>query len=106
MKLEYQVCSLELAKRLKELGVKQESEFQWVNNDPSRTDALAIYVYHNDFIQEHGAESSVVCSAFTVAELLNILLECGLKSILLPLAGKHSEADYLARYLINEKAKI
>jgi hypothetical protein len=29
MKLEQQVCSLELAKKLKELGVKQESLFWW-----------------------------------------------------------------------------
>jgi len=29
MKLEKQVCSLELAKRLKELGVKQDSEYEW-----------------------------------------------------------------------------
>ena len=29
MKLEKQVCSLELAKKLKELGVKQDSHFYW-----------------------------------------------------------------------------
>ena len=29
MKLEQQVCSLELAKELKKLGVKQKSEFYW-----------------------------------------------------------------------------
>ena len=29
MKLEHQVCSLELARKLKDLGVKQESYFYW-----------------------------------------------------------------------------
>lgn len=35
MKLEQQVCSLELAKKLKELGVKQESVFWWRNDYPN-----------------------------------------------------------------------
>lgn len=35
MQLEQQVCSLELAKKLKELGVKQESLFYWIESyDP------------------------------------------------------------------------
>ena len=32
MKLEEQVCSLDLAKRLKELGVTQESAFYWMHD--------------------------------------------------------------------------
>ncbi len=35
MKLEKQLCSLELAKKLKALGVKQDSHFKWLNT-PTR----------------------------------------------------------------------
>ena len=38
MKLEEQVCSLELAKELKELGVKQDSMFYW-----EHTETLGIF---------------------------------------------------------------
>jgi len=59
MKLKDQVCSLELAKKLKKLGVEQESLFNWVNEkltfeQPSK---------------EFKVASTSWYSAFTVAEL-------------------------------------
>ena len=57
MKLEDQVCSLELAKRLKALGVKQESAF---------------YFYGDGSVQ-FGKAMGWTCSAFTVAELGEML---------------------------------
>ena len=81
MNLEEQVCSLELAKRLKELGVKQESYFYWTE-------------YANGFelrpigikggligvmLEKAHIESRVIpkgcISAFTVAELGEMLKE-------------------------------
>lgn len=76
MELEKQVVSLELAKKLKELGVKQDSYFWWVREDLKRTesnenpwmlwDETAISEY------ETGKEIDWV-SAFTVAELGEML---------------------------------
>lgn len=58
MKLEQQVCGLELAKRLKELGVKQDSFYLWdgVDKNLIRADA-------DGWLIER------CYSAFTVAEL-------------------------------------
>lgn len=69
MKLEDQVCSLELAKKLKELGVKQESYFYWSCDHINTTQhGLSRYNLHD------GIESnSENWSAFTVAELGEIL---------------------------------
>jgi hypothetical protein len=65
MKLESQLTSLELSKRLDELGVKQESLFYWVKSaNPNYGDWLIAmidgfnHVYHDEAI-----------SAFTIAEL-------------------------------------
>ena len=71
MELKKQVCSLELAKRLKELGVKQESFwYYWeLNGTP-----------HNNFrkytiLQHRKSEDEDIphISAFTVAELGEML---------------------------------
>jgi hypothetical protein len=79
MKLEQQVCNLELAKRLKELGVKQESLFWWVqqvDEVPSKSgrhlptyrpvDSWVVL----DRLGEHGQKS---IAALTVAELGELL---------------------------------
>lgn len=63
MTLEQQVCSLDLAKRLKELGVKQESYFWWCRYKENGW-ALS---------SEIGTESLEEVAAFTVAELGEML---------------------------------
>ena len=67
MKIEYQVCSLELSQKLKDLGVPQESLFYWTPD------------FNNDFDLIYGEPTSgwqrkgARVSAFTVAELGEIL---------------------------------
>ncbi|MDD5110715.1 MAG: hypothetical protein PHI63_05920 [Patescibacteria group bacterium] len=73
MKLEQQVCDLKLAKRLKELGVPQESLFWWrtTKNDPS--DVLIL-----DMRDAHSRYFDYV-SAFTVAELEDLMGKNGIE---------------------------
>lgn len=69
MELEKQVCSRELAKRLKELGFKQESLFYWAQG-------LTIYPnapFANSKWRNGGKTPLYGYSAFTVAELGEIL---------------------------------
>jgi len=60
MKLEQQVCRLGLAKRLKELGVKQDAFLVW-DEDEERICRRELYEHHNYY------------SAFSVAELGEML---------------------------------
>jgi len=62
MKLENQVSSLELSKKLKELGINQESLFKWHGEK-------------NNWEIKLSTETSSNISAFTVAELGEMLPE-------------------------------
>ena len=65
MKLEQQVCSLKLAKKLKELGVERESYFYWTK----RTDKKQLFVEEYIVCQGKMPENDDEFPAFTVAEL-------------------------------------
>lgn len=64
MKVESQVCSVELAKKLLSLGVKQESYFHW------KYDESYYLVAHNS---RYFGGNGMVASAFSVAELGEML---------------------------------
>lgn len=72
MKLEDQVCSLELSKRLKELKVKQESLFWWGEYSADNQFKGDIKVC-TDLHTADKVNYSNVCSTFTVAELGEML---------------------------------
>lgn len=69
MKLEDQVCSLELSKRLKELGVKQESLFVWEYYD-DQCHGVKFIPYA---VVPSEMNKFKLYSAFTVAELGEML---------------------------------
>lgn len=85
MKLENQVCSLELAKKLKELGVKQESLFYWMVNHQVSKDDIAYGSYDDWYLEyidevpssilsgENKERQNETYCAFTVAELGEML---------------------------------
>ena len=70
MKLEQQCVSLELAKKMKELGFEQESLFWWTKNRAG----LKPYVEYEKFIDKRTVHHKYLdCSAYTVAELGEML---------------------------------
>jgi len=68
MKLKDQVTSLELSKKLKELGAEQKSLWYWDNHEG----------LDQGFILTQEAETEEFYSAFTVAELGEMLKEYAL----------------------------
>lgn len=67
MPIEDQVCSLPLAKRLKELGVKQESHFYYSSDEFWRLGQTGKKVWNISVLDFKQGSNAV--SAFTVAEL-------------------------------------
>lgn len=96
MKLEDQVVSLELAKKLKELGVKQESAFIWMNTGKNYECVL-----EPDLDRWYDGQRretwQVDCAAFTVAELGEMLPDT-----VIPRAGQLYGGQY--RYLNIDKS--
>jgi len=78
--LHQQVTSLELSKRLKELGVKQEGAFYWQFPKPMESlpfNKRPFEERHDWFLTNSGnldwCKEDIRCAAFTVAELGKIL---------------------------------
>lgn len=70
MKLQDQVCSLELSKQLKNLGFKQESLFWWFeSNDKNDT----LLCFDAKLPNEYSYDFEKSCSAYTSAELGEML---------------------------------
>ena len=92
-------CDLEYAKKIKELGVKQEGVWWWWVNKLShlgrpmlRNFGSGEFKYWDRFV------------AFTVAELLNVLTEIKRCDRIIP-SGIDNVANFLAQEVINEKER-
>jgi len=73
MKIEDQVCSLELAKKLKELGVKQESLFYWQQSYQEMKGGQTASFFEITQVKKESKKGMMCFSAFTVAELGEML---------------------------------
>ena len=92
MKLETQVVSLNLAKRLKELGVKQESLFYW--GDRYESEKWKIWEDFRALDPRRQSDPSYeFYSAFTVAEL-GEMLPIGVQGGLLTIAKRTVDDGY------------
>ncbi len=91
MKVKEQVCSLDLARKLKELGAKQESLWYWWYDDPCGDPADPAYGHYGDWVLTaiDFKKTGRCYSAFTVAELGEIL-----KDIDWPLPHRGQNAWY------------
>lgn len=95
MPLEKQVVSLDLAKRLKELGVKQESVWYWVYFD-----GMSKWIVEPDLF--YGDKKVERYSAFTVVELYALLKPYMSGELVIPWS---TEPDHLADELAAKLVK-
>ena len=72
MKLQGQVCNLELSKKLKDLGCKQESLFYWIKPTDNGKHSPYILLYKDEVCWDISCGHEPI-SAYTVAELGEIL---------------------------------
>lgn len=72
MNIEGQVCSLELSKRLKELGIKQESLFVWISIIKTKFDFIKLRESYEPDSESVGAYNY---PAFTSEELGDIIFQ-------------------------------
>lgn len=112
MRLEQQVLRLELAKKLKELGVKQESIFVWQNQKDWHTKkltnkwkVLSVNKYDNTSAGQELGYSRYV-SAFTVAEIGEILpREANVNGMCDWWSQKNKDGSWSAQYRYNINTK-
>jgi len=97
MKLEDQVVSLELSMKLKKLGVKQDSLFCWKLQRSGK-----YRLVYEEKLSAIGFMGEIF-SAFTVAELFNMLQELDLCDNII---ARWVNADYLANKLITYYEKL
>lgn len=103
MKLENHVVSLELAQKLKSLGVKQESLFYWGQRKSPLRPVPPVYYSPDLFFGDKEAGLFVLASAFTVAELGEMLppfLWNKGKTILSDIEYRKSDADGKVVYVV------
>lgn len=88
MKLEDQVISLDLAKKLKELGVKQDSYFYWYYSVYADEDLKWKVMQHHRLNMKAKAGKEGLYSAFTFIELLKCIPrkihDCDFEIIFIP----------------------
>ena len=92
MKLEQQVTSLELSKKLRALGVKQKSIWYWKFQGEDKWK-----IKFKDCIDIRYEHSNNFYSAFTVSEIFPLLEQ----DITIP-KGTKNIADYLAKLLVDK----